>query len=299
MNEQIPEAFTAAFNPVDFDPNAFDPAEAFNSMFELMDGMSNAIIIQVAMDEELAPFLKVTEELQPSFTEGAAVFHPRYLQVGEDQVPLLLVRSKIGLVNAASAVTEAISYASNCLGVISAGTAGGLARGINVGDVLIGENYTYTDADATAFGYARGQVPGMPESYDGQADEWQDALEHALAALEPARTAEKAEGSWEVRRGQMLAGNSFVTAHNVKDTREAFEGAISTDMETTAIAQVCHNYEIPFIGVRCVSDLCGPEADQDFHLSVDVVAPRSARYALQLAAELWTEAELEDLELAL
>ncbi len=256
MSAQIPDAFASAFNPVDFDPNAFDPAEAFNSMFELMDGMSNAIIIQVAMDEELAPFLKVTEELQPSFTEGAAVFHPRYLQVGEDQVPLLLVRSKIGLVNAASAVTEAISYSSNCLGVISAGTAGGLARGINVGDVLIGENYTYTDADATAF-------------------------------------------VWEVRRGQMLAGNSFVTAHNVKDTREAFEGAISTDMETTAIAQVCHNYEIPFIGVRCVSDLCGPEADQDFHLSVDVVAPRSARYALQLAAELWTEAQLEALELAL
>lgn len=297
MSAQIPDAFASAFNPVDFDPNAFDPAEAFNSMFELMDGMSNAIIIQVAMDEELAPFLKVTEELQPSFTEGAAVFHPCYLQVGEDQVPLLLVRSKIGLVNAASAVTEAISYSSNCLGVISAGTAGGLARGINVGDVLIGENYTYTDADATAFGYARGQVPGMPESYDGQADEWQDALEYALAALEPVR--EQAESPWEVRRGQMLAGNSFVTAHNVKDTREAFDGAISTDMETTAIAQVCHNYEIPFIGVRCVSDLCGPEADQDFHLSVDVVAPRSARYALQLAAELWTEAQLEALELAL
>ena len=98
MSAQIPDAFASAFNPVDFDPNAFDPAEAFNSMFELMDGMSNAIIIQVAMDEELAPFLKVTEELQPSFTEGAAVFHPRYLQVGEDQVPLLLVRSKIGLV---------------------------------------------------------------------------------------------------------------------------------------------------------------------------------------------------------
>lgn len=194
MSEQIPEAFVSAFNPVDFDPNAFDPAEAFNSMFELMDGMSNAIIIQVAMDEELAPFLKVTEELQPSFTEGAAQFHPRYLQVGEDQVPLLLVRSKIGLVNAASAVTEAISYSSNCLGVISAGTAGGLARGINVGDVLIGENYTYTDADATAFGYARGQVPGMPESYDGQADEWQDALEHALAALEPVREQAESRG---------------------------------------------------------------------------------------------------------
>ncbi len=299
MSAQIPEAFASAFNPVDFDPNAFDPAEAFNSMFELMDGMSNAIIIQVAMDEELAPFLEVTEELQPSFTEGAAQFHPRYLQVGEDQVPLLLVRSKIGLVNAASAVTEAISYSSNCLGVISAGTAGGLARGINVGDIVVGEDYTYTDADATAFDYVRGQVPGMPESYNGQADDWQDALEHALAALEPARTAENPEGSWKVHRGRMLAGNSFVTAHNVKDTREAFETALSTDMETTAIAQVCHNYDIPFVAVRCISDLCGPEAGQDFHLSVDVVAPRSARYALQVAAELWTEAQLEDLELGL
>ena len=114
MSAQIPDAFASAFNPVDFDPNAFDPAEAFNSMFELMDGMSNAIIIQVAMDEELAPFLKVTEELQPSFTEGAAVFHPRYLQVGEDQVPLLLVRSKIGLVNAASACSRASCHSSAC-----------------------------------------------------------------------------------------------------------------------------------------------------------------------------------------
>ena len=76
MSAQIPDAFASAFNPVDFDPNAFDPAEAFNSMFELMDGMSNAIIIQVAMDEELAPFLKVTEELQPSFTEGRRSIPP-------------------------------------------------------------------------------------------------------------------------------------------------------------------------------------------------------------------------------
>ena len=40
----------------------------------------------------------------------------------------------------------------------------------------------------------------------------------------------------------MLAGNSFVTEYNVKDTREAFDTALSTDMETTAIAQICSNY---------------------------------------------------------
>lgn len=134
-------------------PTDFTPADIFNEMYadlenlnDLMMSFSNAIVIQVAMDEELAPFLAATEQAQPSFTEGVAKFYPRYLMLEEDQVPLLLVRSKIGLVNAASAVTEAINYATNCLGVISAGTAGGLAQHINVGDIVLGSNYLYTES---------------------------------------------------------------------------------------------------------------------------------------------------------
>lgn len=297
MNEKnSSEEFLGAF------PEEFSPADLFNEMYadlenlnNLMMNFSNAIVIQVAMDEELAPFLAATEEAQPSFTEGAAKFYPRYLMVEEDQVPLLLVRSKIGLVNAASAVTEAINYATNCLGVISAGTAGGLAQNISVGDIVLGADYLYTDADATIFGYARGQIPGMPASYGDRDAEWDEAIDVVLAALKPAQD----NGAWAVHQGRMLAGNSFVTEHNVKDTREAFDTALSTDMETTAIAQVCSNYDVPFIAVRCISDLCGPAADQEFHLSVDVVAPRSARYALQIAAELWTQKELPALDLSI
>ncbi len=61
----------------------------------------------------------------------------------------------------------------------------------------------------------------------------------------------------------------------------------------TAIAQVCHNYEFRLSGALCL--IC---ADQD-HLSVDVVAPRSARYALQPAAERGPKAQLESARLAL
>ncbi|WP_368660893.1 5'-methylthioadenosine/S-adenosylhomocysteine nucleosidase [Rothia sp. (in: high G+C Gram-positive bacteria)] len=269
-----------------------DSYAEFSTVSAMMESFSTAVIIQVAMDEELAPFLAATSEAFPSFSEGVAEFHPRYLKVGKERVPVLMVRSKIGLVNAASAATEALSYVNSCLGYISAGTAGGLASSINVGDIVVGNDYTYTDADATAFGYKRGQLPGMPESYDAVSALWAEAAEQAVNSLE-ARRGEQ----WAVYAGRMLAGNSFVTAHNVADTREAFPTALSTDMETTAIAQVCSNYRVPFIGVRCVSDLCGPAADQDFHMSIDIVAPRSARYALQCAAELWTGTELPDLQL--
>lgn len=270
------------------------PSE-FEGLNELMTNFSNAIVIQVAMDEELTPLLAVTVEAQRPFTEGAAIFYPRTLQVADETVPLLLVRSKIGLVNASSATTEALNYSSNCLGVISSGSAGGLPAVMNVGDMVLGTDYTYTDADASAFGYARGQIPGMPATYQGRDIDWDEAVNHAVEALAAAQQL----GAWKVHQGRMLSGNSFVTAHNVRDTRDAFPTALSTDMETTAIAQVCANYDVPFIAVRCISDLCGPAADHDFHLSIDVVAPRAARYALQVAAELWTQRQLPELELGL
>ena len=101
-----------------------------------------------------------------------------------------------------------------------------------------------------------GQIPGMPVSYGDPDPEWEEAIEAALSALKSAQE----EGSWAVHQGRMLAGNSFVTEHNVKDTREAFDTALSTDMETTAIAQICSNYDVSFMAVRCISDFMRPSS---------------------------------------
>ncbi|MCP3425056.1 5'-methylthioadenosine/S-adenosylhomocysteine nucleosidase [Rothia sp. AR01] len=224
------------------------------------------VVVQCAMDEEVAPFLERTEALGEPFDFGRARFHPR---VHEGRA-LLVVRSGIGLVNAAGAATSALA-AAEPRALISAGSAGGLRADVEVGDLAIGESYTYTDADATAFGYERGQVPGMPERYRA-----------APALLEAARALEPEGGRHLV--GQMLAGGSFVTAANVKDTREAFPDAVSTDMETTAIAQVADSTGVDFLSLRGISDLCGPRADQDFHMAVEVVAARSAAAALAVIA---------------
>lgn len=278
---------------------------------------NTAPIIQVAMDEELAPFLAATEPakidqvgmeqlqlghaavyarvLSPaaSATEGSAEAAgaesaPSQTPDAEsapgqspdtEGYPVLLVRSKIGGTNAAAALTSVISLVSKQPRlVVSAGTAGGLKSGIAVGDVCVSTTLAYTDADATAFGYVRGQLPGMPATYSSD----DVARDMALAASPALNAATPTSANAKIYSGQMLAGNSFVTAANVGDTRTAFPEAISTDMESTPLAQVCEAYSLPFISVRGVSDLCGPEAGEDFHIGVDEAAARSAAVVTQL-----------------
>lgn len=244
-------------------------AKASRNTVALPTGFENAIIVQVAMDEEAAPFFELTDSAGESFTSGIAEFSPRVISSNGVEQKILLVRSRIGLVNASTAITRALMLAPDSPLVVSAGTAGGLHTSVNVGDLVIGTDYTFTDADATAFGYARGQVPGMPEKF---------VTEDSL--FRQAQSVELNDFDGVIHAGTMLAGGSFVTAHNVADTRIVFPEAISTDMETTAIAQVCANEKVPFIATRAISDLCGPTADQVFHLEIDIVAPLSAQLAL-------------------
>ena len=259
------------------------------------------------MDEELAPFLAATEPAKidqvgmEQLQLGHAAVYARVLSPaasaaegsaeaagpesaagqapGAEGYPVLLVRSKIGGTNATAALTSVISLVSKQPRlVVSAGTAGGLKSGIAVGDVCVSTTLAYTDADATAFGYVRGQLPGMPATYSSD----DVARDMALAASPALNAATPTSANAKIYSGQMLAGNSFVTAANVGDTRTAFPEAISTDMESTPLAQVCEAYSLPFIAVRGVSDLCGPEAGEDFHIGVDEAAARSAAVVTQL-----------------
>ena len=237
------------------------------------------VIVSCAMAEEAEPFLDALPERAAAKAPnlpGSA--HAWSLQLPGDERELILVRSGIGLVAAASALATVLAQVRPGA-VVSAGTTGGLGRQVEVGDVCASTSLAFTDADATAFGYAHGQTPGQPETFGGD-----PALLERLEQVgrEALRGATTSSGSARLHVGQMLAGNSFVTAANVADTREVFPAALSTDMESTALAQVAASADIPFVSVRGVSDLCGPEAGQDFHIAAEEAAARSAAVVLAL-----------------
>ncbi|AMD86999.1 5'-methylthioadenosine/S-adenosylhomocysteine nucleosidase [Actinomyces radicidentis] len=237
-----------------------------------------AAVVLAAMPEEAQPFLDALPRLEDAPAVELLGDAAQAVGLDLDGREVLLVRTGIGLVAAASALAAALLQVRPEV-VVSAGTTGGLGRAVEVGDVCASTTLAYNDVDATAFGYDLGQTPGQPAVFLG--DEGLLALvqERAEGAL---RAATPTSGGAHVHTGQMLAGGSFVTAANVADTRELFPGAVSTDMESTALAQVATTAGVPFASVRGVSDLCGPEAGQDFHIGADEAAARSAAVVLAL-----------------
>ncbi|MFC7375737.1 MULTISPECIES: 5'-methylthioadenosine/S-adenosylhomocysteine nucleosidase [unclassified Brachybacterium] len=231
------------------------------------------LLVLTAMPEEASPVtarLAGPRELPTPFTGGVAAV--RGTLEGLDTV---VVTTGIGVAAATAAATWGI-LSHRPRAVVAAGSCGGLAPDVEVGTVIVGESFTYSIADATAFGYAPGQLPGGPERFLAEPG-WVDAAEQA---------ARKDPGDPGVRRGLMLTGDAFVTAPLAEPMRQRFPAALSADMETTASARTASQLGVPFVALRAVSDLCGPAAGQQFHLEIDLVAEISARAVAGLARGL-------------
>ncbi len=223
------------------------------------------VVIQCAMGIEAAPFLEALGDSAVTRTIGGAELHQQTFTTGElDGSTVMVVVSGIGLANSASATARALLLVDPDL-VLAAGTTGGLHVDVEVGDVIAGVSTTYNGADATAFGYARGQVPQMPVDYSAS----------DLARLKADSLARRLDH--RVRIGQVVSGDSFVTAANVDPIRAEFPEALATDMETAAMAEVCYGMGVGWTSLRAVSDLCGPRADQDFHMD----STRAARFSYE------------------
>ncbi|MEJ5928540.1 5'-methylthioadenosine/S-adenosylhomocysteine nucleosidase [Corynebacterium sp. H128] len=204
------------------------------------------IIIQCAMEMEAAPFLAELPSDHKVETIGNQQFH-----FGVDK---LVAITGIGLANAAAGTARALMLADDPELVIAAGTCGGLHVDIQVGEIAVATNAIYSMADATAFGYEPGQVPGMPVSYNALTVPTLDR---------PHKT------------GRIVSADAFITAANVEQARGRFPEAIATDMETAAMAQTCYAAGVPWVSLRAVSDLCGPQAGQDFHIDGELAAEHS------------------------
>ena len=193
-----------------------------------------------------------------SFTNARAQEHAGMQKVGilvamEKEYNLLtdiakdgqvkIMQCGIGKVNAAVACVEMIRGWRPDV-VVAIGCAGGHGEGVHVGDVVVSTATAYHDVycgDDVVYG----QVQGMPERY--ATPQWM-----VDAAL-------KLEG--RVRAGLVVTGDWFVDSkEKMRAIASHFPDAMAIDMESAAIAQVCHRYGVPFVSLRIVSDM--PLADE-------------------------------------
>ena len=61
---------------------------------------------------------------------------------------------------------------------------------------------------------------------------------------------------------------------------------MAVEMEATAIAQVCHAFNVPFVVVRAISDAGDGNASMSFEEFLPIAAEKSSRLVLEMLAEL-------------
>ena len=207
----------------------------------------------------------------------------------------VFVESGAGKVNAGVA-TALLLDRFGCRALMLCGVAGGLDPALGVGDVVVGTSNIQHD-------YGMQKRTASTPSSPAAGPRWAATGRRAIAVADTAGGA-PARGGGRARAGAAAGSGRRRPARRpsvhfgadpdrrqLRQFRAHCGGACTSEfqahaveMEGGAVAQVARRWgdDIPFVNVRCLSDLAGGESHLDFRAFL----PVAARYASQVAHRL-------------
>lgn len=178
---------------------------------------------------------KKKELFNHSFYEGKLFNHD-----------LIITVSGIGKVSSGMLVSTLVNNFNLIELIINIGVSGGLKEGLQIGDIVVANNLSYIDADASILEpYVFGQIPDYPAEYNSRFDLVNNV-------------------TMDYNIGMILSGDSFF--HNLSsiklivDKHFKNKNVLCLDMESTAIGQASWYYGIDYLAIRAISDLIGSSA---------------------------------------
>ena len=219
--------------------------------------------IIAAMPEEL---VYLTQNLDK--TQEVQVLGNSYYTGTIGKTEVVLVQSGIGKVMSAMSVAVLADH-FQVEAIINTGSAGALAEGIAVGDVVIADKLVYHDVDVTAFGYAYGQMAGQPLYFESDKN-FITGIQTNLSQLEQ---------TWHL--GLIATGDSFIAGDDkIASIKSHFPNVLAVEMEGAAIAQAAQALDLPFLVIRAMSDNANHEASISFDEFIIEAGRRSAQVLL-------------------
>jgi len=190
------------------------------------------------MHKELELLLPLLKDSEQSCMGGCEFYRGK---MGRHDV--IAMQCGIGKVNAAmGSLTLINSFLPDF--VINSGVAGGADRSVNVMDIVAGNRVAYHDVWCGPESHM-GQVQGLPLYFEGS---------KRLLDLLPARD--------DLHCGLICSGDQFIDKmEDVQRIKGNFPDALAVDMESGAIAHVCHLNKVPFLALRVISDSPGASHD--------------------------------------
>jgi len=231
-----------------------------------------------AMEPEVA-ILKAKLNNAKTLTYGGFNFYQGQLNDNE----VIIVQSGIGKVAAALATVLLIDKFQPDY-VVNTGSAGGFEQSLKVGDIVISSEVRYHDVDVTAFGYEIGQLPSNPAAY----------LPHpslvTAAKLGIKQLSKTLAKNIQTVVGLITTGDTFMTAEDdIAKARANFPNMAAVEMEGAAIAQTCHQFNIPFVIIRSLSDIAGKESPSSFEAYLETASVNSSQLVENMLANLQGE----------
>ena len=216
-----------------------------------------------AMPEEL---LHLTQNLDK--TQEVQVLGNTYYTGTIGKTDVVLVQSGIGKVMSAMSVAVLADH-FQVEAIINTGSAGALAEGIAVGDVVIADKLVYHDVDVTAFGYAYGQMASQPLYFESDKN-FITRIQTNLSQLDQ---------TWHL--GLIATGDSFIAGEDkIASIKSHFPDVLAVEMEGAAIAQAAQALDLPFLVIRAMSDNANHEASISFDEFIIEAGRRSAQVLL-------------------
>lgn len=221
-------------------------------------GIIGAMAEEVTALEKSLLQMKMWEEAGSQFYQG---------KIGQHEV--IVVQSGIGKVMAGMVATLLISHYHVDI-LLNTGSAGGIGEGLSVGDLVVSDRLAYNDVDVTAFGYAKGQMAGMPLYYEADKEIVKKILKAAQST------------GMEVKTGLITTADSFIAdQEKIAEIKGIFPDVLATEMEGAAIAQVATQYGVPFAVIRAVSDVADEEASVSFDEFIVEAGKKSAEMVIR------------------
>ena len=233
--------------------------------------------IMAAMHEELNRIVALLDNVSEDSVGRKSIYKGTL-----NQQNVVVVFSGWGKVAAAATSTMLIErYAITQL--VFTGVAGGIPSHLNIGDIVIGSSFVQHDMDcAGVLGIKRFEIPLLSlteipstmlmqkaaeeAAYEYLAEDIDcDVIEAELAQLNITKPA--------VHTGLIASGDQFISsAEKQQELLNELPGLLAVEMEGAAIAQVAHEYDLPFIVIRIISDKANDDSMIDFPRFIEQVA---------------------------
>lgn len=233
--------------------------------------------IMAAMHEELKRIATMLEDV----TEEKVGHKTVYLGL-LNQKRVVVVFSGWGKVASASTTTMLVErYQVSRL--VFTGVAGAIPQHLEIGDIVIGNTFVQHDMDcAGVLGIKRFEIPllsltEIPASSKEIALANEAAQKYLVDDLKNDVNAKELSDlgitNPKIYTGLIASGDQFISsAEKQQELLAAFRDLLAVEMEGAAVAQVAHEYSLPFTVIRIISDKANHDSMIDFPRFIEQVA---------------------------